>query len=73
MPLTPEQRELALGHFDRFLRARVTNLEKLTLDYLKFNVLVLRTTASMLELETPDALLRYRLGATACTGPTTTA
>jgi hypothetical protein len=61
VPLTPEQHDAALRHFDRFLRARVTNLEKLTLDYLKFNVLVLRTTASMLELETPQALLRYRL------------
>jgi hypothetical protein len=47
--------------FARFLEARVRNLERLTLEHLKFNVLALRGTATMLELESPEALLRYRL------------
>lgn len=61
MPLTAEQRERAVDQFDRFLSRRVRNLEALTLDHLKFNVLLTRVTATMLELDTPEALLRSRL------------
>lgn len=61
MPLTGEQRENIGEIFRRFLDARVRNLELLTLDHLKFNVLALRATATMLELDSPEALLRYRL------------
>lgn len=61
MPLTAEQRTRARRQFDRFLQRRVTNLEALTLSHLKFNVLLTRVTATMLELETPESLLRARL------------
>jgi hypothetical protein len=61
MGLTDEQRERIRTIFARFLEARTRNLEALTLDHLKFNVVALRTIATMLELETPEALLRYRL------------
>ena len=61
MPLTPEQRERARQQFDRFLKRRVENLERLTLEHLKFNVLLTRVTAAMLELETAEAILRSRL------------
>lgn len=61
MPLTGEQRERARAQFERFLLRRVQNLERLTLSHLKFNVLLTRVTATMLELETPEALLRSRL------------
>jgi Type II restriction endonuclease EcoO109I len=61
MPLSAHQRDEIEEVFSRFLEARVRRLERLTLDHLKFNVLALRGTATMLELETPEALLRYRL------------
>jgi hypothetical protein len=61
MPLTDVQRDRIRAIFGRFLEARTRNLEALTLDHLKFNVVALRATATMLELETPEALLRYRL------------
>ena len=61
MPLTADQRERALAHLRRFLRQRVANLERLTLDDLTFNVLLLRVNATMLELNDPKTLLRYRL------------
>src|SRR6266540_2796472 len=61
VPLTAEQRERALIHFRRFLRQRVVNLERLTLADLTFNVVLLRANATMLELQDPGTLLRYRL------------
>lgn len=61
MPLTAEQRERALGHYRRFLRRRVVNLERLTLADLSFNVVLLRANATMLELHDAGTLLRYRL------------
>lgn len=61
MPLTSDQRERARHQFDRFLQRRVENLEQLTLSHLKFNVVLTRVTATMLELETPEAILRARL------------
>jgi Type II restriction endonuclease EcoO109I len=61
MALTADQAQAIEQAFVRFLEARVRNLERLTLDHLKFNVLALRATATMLELETPETLLRYRL------------
>ena len=61
MPLTVEQRGRALGHFRRFLRQRVVNLERLTLADLTFNVVLLRANATMLELCDAETLLRYRL------------
>ena len=61
MPLTAEQRGRARHQFERFLQRRVENLEQLTLDHLKFNVVLTRVTATMFELETPEAMLRARL------------
>jgi hypothetical protein len=61
VPLTDEQRDRIRAIFSRFLDARVRRLEKLTLSHLKFNVVALRATATMLELDTPQALVRYRL------------
>ena len=61
MALMDEQRDRIRAIFARFLEARTRNLEALTLDHLKFNVVALRATATMLELETVEALLRYRL------------
>jgi hypothetical protein len=61
VPLTREQRDGAVAHFDRFLSRRIRNLERLTLDHLKFNVLLARVTATMLEFDTPESLLRSRL------------
>lgn len=61
MPLTAEQRDRALGHFRRFLRQRVVNLEQLTFADFTFNVVLLRANATMLELRDPETLLRYRL------------
>jgi hypothetical protein len=59
--LSHDQRSRIRGIFARFLEQRVRSLERLTLDHLKFNVVALRTIATMLELDTPEALLRYRL------------
>jgi len=56
-----EHREPGQEHFARFLKKRVENLERLALDDMKFNVLALRATATLLELDTPESLLRYRL------------
>jgi hypothetical protein len=61
VPPTADQRERALGHFRRFLRQRVVNLERLTLADLTFNVVLLRANATMLELHDAETLLRYRL------------
>lgn len=61
MPLTVEQQLEIKAKFTRFLDARANNLERLKLADLKFNVVALRTTATMLEFDTPEALLRYRL------------
>ena len=61
MPLAHEQQELIRAIFSRFLEARVRNLENLSLSHLKFNVVALRTTATLLELNTPESLIRYRL------------
>lgn len=61
MALTPEQEARARLQFERFLQRRVANLERLTIDHLKFNVLLTRVTATMLELSTPEAVLRSRL------------
>ena len=61
MPLSHDQRNLIRGIFAKFLDQRVRSLERLTLDHLKFNVVALRAIATMLELNTPEALLRYRL------------
>jgi hypothetical protein len=61
MPLSDDQRNRIRGIFARFLDQRVLGLERLTLDHLKFNVVALRTIATMLEFDTPEVLLRYRL------------
>jgi hypothetical protein len=61
MPLTVQQRDRIEAIFTRFLDARLRNLEARTLDDLKFNVVALRASATMLELTDPQALLRYRL------------
>jgi len=61
VPLGEDQRARIREIFSRFLDQRVRNLERLTLDHLKFNVVALRATAKMLELETPEALMGYRL------------
>jgi hypothetical protein len=61
VPLTPDERERALTHLRRFLARRVVNLERLTLDDLTFNVVLLRANATMLELHDAKTLLRYRL------------
>lgn len=61
MALTPDQRDRIRRTFAAYLLARSRNLQKLTLAHLKFNVLHLRTTATMLDIKTPEDLLRYRL------------
>lgn len=61
MALTDDQRDRIREIFARFLERRVRSLEQLTLDHLKFNVVALRVTATMLELDSPQTLLRYRL------------
>jgi hypothetical protein len=61
VPLTAEQRDRASEHFRRFLRQRVVQLERLTLADLTFNVVLLRATATMLDLHDAESLLRYRL------------
>lgn len=61
MTLTTDQRDCIRETFAAFLDARARNLERLTLDDMKFNVVLLRTIATMLNFETPEDLLRYRL------------
>ena len=61
MPLSDAQSDRIREIFARFLEQRVRSLERLTLDHMKFNVVALRATATMLELDSPEALLRYRL------------
>lgn len=61
MPLSDDQRDRIREIFARFLDQRVLGLERLSLDHLKFNVVALRTIATMLEFDTPEVLLRYRL------------
>lgn len=59
--MTPHQRLRIKKKFSDFLAARARNLEALRLADLKFNVVALRTTSSLLEFDTPEGLLRYRL------------
>jgi Type II restriction endonuclease EcoO109I len=59
--LTTEQRARIQLTFTRFLAARATNAERLSLDGLKFNVVHLRTVAKMLDFHTPLDLIQYRL------------
>jgi hypothetical protein len=61
VPLNPQQRDSIERIFTQFLNQRLRNLESRTLDDLKFNVVLLRTSATMLELTNPQALMRYRL------------
>jgi hypothetical protein len=61
MPLTKDQRARIAEIFSRFLEKRVQNLQALTLEDLKFNVVALRVSAEMLEFSTPLDLMRYRL------------
>jgi hypothetical protein len=61
MPLTDDQRDRIRQKFAAFLDTRARNLERLTLDDLKFNVVQLRAIAPMLDFETAEDLLRYRL------------
>jgi Type II restriction endonuclease EcoO109I len=61
MPLNADQRDRIREKFASFLDKRARNLKRLTLDDLKFNVVQLRAIATMLDLETPEDLLRYRL------------
>jgi hypothetical protein len=61
MALTPDQRNRIRKTFAAFLDRRARNLKRLTLDDMKFNVVHLRTIATMLDFETPKDLLRYRL------------
>jgi hypothetical protein len=61
MALSEDQRDRIGVILGRFLDQRMRNLERLTLDHMKFNVIALRATATMLELDSPGALLRYRL------------
>lgn len=61
MPLTDTQKARIKKTFANFLDKRAKNLEKLTLDDLKFNVVALRTTAPMLDFGSAEDLLRYRL------------
>ena len=61
MPLTEDQRARIAEIFARFLEKRVQNLQALTLEDLKFNVVALRVSAEMLEFSTPLDLMRYRL------------
>lgn len=60
MSLTDNQRDRIREKFAAFLDARARNLERLTLDDLKFNVVQLRATATMLDFQTAEDLLRYR-------------
>ena len=61
MALTLDQRDRIRKTFAAYLLARSRNLQRLTLAHLKFNVLHLRTIGTMLDLKTPEDLLRYRL------------
>lgn len=61
MALTRQQRDRVREIFAAYLARRVANLNKLKLDDMKFNVVQLRATGKMLDLTTPDALMRYRL------------
>jgi hypothetical protein len=61
VPLTDKQKTRIKKILGSFLDKRAKNLEKLSLDDLKFNVVALRTTATMLDFGSPEDLLRYRL------------
>jgi hypothetical protein len=61
MALTQDQRDKIRTTFALYLQARAKNLKALKLSDMKFNVVQLRATGMMLDLDTPDALLRYRL------------
>lgn len=61
MALSQDQCDQIRAILARFLEKRVRRLERLTLSHMKFNVVALRATATMLELDSPEALLRYRL------------
>lgn len=60
MAISNEQRERVQRIFASYLQARAKNLKKLKLDDMKFNVVQLRATGKMLDLSTPEELLRYR-------------
>jgi hypothetical protein len=59
--LTPDQRGRIREKFAAFLDKRARNLERLSLDDLKFNVVLLRAISTMLDFKTAEDLLRYRL------------
>jgi Type II restriction endonuclease EcoO109I len=61
LPLTADERNRIRKTFAAFLDKRARNLERLTLDDLKFNVVQLRAMATMLDFQTAEDLLRYRL------------
>lgn len=61
MALSPQQRKEIRATFDAYLKKRATNLRKLRLADMKFNVIQLRATGKMLDLVSPRDLLRYRL------------
>jgi len=61
VPLSSEQREAILAVLRTFLAKRVENLDRLSLENLTFNVVALRASAAMYELENAESLLRYRL------------
>ena len=61
MALSPDQRGKIRATFDAYLKKRATNLRKLRLGDMKFNVIQLRATGKMLDLVSPRDLLRYRL------------
>ena len=59
--LTPDQRQRILDIYRGFLAKRLSEVEQLTLAGMTFNVLALRLSAAMLELDDTSELLRYRL------------
>ncbi len=61
VPLAPEQRDSVLSILRAFLAQRLANLEKLSLSNITFNVLALRASTALFELNDAEALLRYRL------------
>lgn len=61
MPLTSDQRVRIQKTFAAFLAARSRNLDKLSLDHLKFNVVALRTSAKILDFNSPLDLMTSRL------------
>jgi hypothetical protein len=60
MALTAEQRERIIERFHAYLAGRFARLRRLRLSEMNFNVVALRSMATLLELDSPDALIRYR-------------